>query len=73
MKAEKKAGAKEEATIALQKAMAALAGPVSAVEWSVVGGLVFYALKQVALVEEVKRKRAVKGPMVARVPASGAA
>ena len=63
MKAEKTVGAKEEATSALRKAMAALAGPVSALEWSVVGGLVSYALKRVEEVQEVKRKRAVKGPV----------
>ena len=52
-----KTSPKAEAIEALLRAREALSGEVSAVQWSMVNGLVDYALRQVGLVEEVKRRR----------------
>lgn len=60
MKTVVKPSPKAEAMEALKQAHAALLGPPLPLPWSIVGGLVKYALEQLERVQEVKRARAPK-------------
>ena len=55
-----KTSPKTEAIKALEQAREALLGPPLPLPWSIVGGLVSYALAQLGQVEELKRRRAKK-------------